>query len=56
MCEEVDGVKFCEYAEDVNKWIANNPDKVVVDVKLSSAYNVESEQLSYCCLILYKNK
>ena len=56
MSEEVDGVEFHECAEDVNRWIANNPDKVVVDVKLSSAYNVRREEIKYCCLILYKNK
>ncbi|WP_167880965.1 hypothetical protein [Methanococcoides sp. AM1] len=54
--KSIDGVKFCEYEKDVNNWIENNPDKIVVDVKLTSTYNAKWEELHYGCLILYRNK
>lgn len=52
----VKGVKFCESAVDVNRWISENTDKKVIDVKFSSAYDSRYEEIRYSCLILYKNK
>jgi len=52
----VKGVKFCESAVDVNRWISENPDKKVIDVKFSSAYDSRYEEIRYSCLILYKDK
>jgi hypothetical protein len=42
-CRSIQGVKFCEYEDDVNRWIKENPDKKVLDVKVTSTYNYHRE-------------
>ena len=56
MSDNIDGVKFCKHDSDVNHWIEENSDKVVVDVKMDSSYDASHEGLDYSCLILYRNK
>lgn len=43
MNKGIDGVKFCDYEEEVNEWIAKNDDKIVIDVKVTSTYNIREE-------------
>lgn len=52
----IDGVKFCEFEEDANAWILNNPDKKVIDVKFSTLYATNEERKVYSLLISYQNR
>lgn len=40
--------------EQINKWIAKHPDYIVVDVKLSTDFIEEDNQLCCTALVIYR--
>jgi hypothetical protein len=53
MPEQMRGVKLFDTEGEANRWIEANPDRKIIDVKVTSCYNYHEEVAMLAILILW---